>query len=306
MAGSTRTTTVVDDRHRATPLGDHGPFEELEVGASRTPIDRPLMTFFIATVALGWLLTIISAQVASNPILLPLIAIPVSYVPAIMAWVVLRATGTPEELDAWRYRLTRVRVGWRWYAVGIVALPSVHLVGVGLATLIGGAFPFHPLLLTLFPLFLLTNVGEEIGWRGYALPKLQERMSPLASALVVGAIWGAFHWVALAGNADAPLAYMAVSTAHLVAISVIMTWIFNGSGQSVLAVAVAHAAYDTVAIGVAPLIETTVPLLAFSITAIVAWLVVVVLVARTGTELGRMPSTSWAGSRRLGMDARVP
>src|SRR5262245_46800960 len=115
----------------AIPPGGHGPFEEPEMGASRTSIDRrPLMTFFIASVGLGWILTIVSAQVASNPILLPLIAIPVSYVPALMAWIVLRATGTPEERLAWRRRLTRVRVGWRWYVVGIVALPLVHLAGV--------------------------------------------------------------------------------------------------------------------------------------------------------------------------------
>ena len=46
-------------------------------------------------------------------------------------------------------------------------------------------------------------------------------MSPLAAALVLGVIWGMFHWVALAGNADAPLAYIAASTIQLVAISVI-------------------------------------------------------------------------------------
>jgi membrane protease YdiL (CAAX protease family) len=258
------------------------------MGPSRTLIARwPLATFLIGSIGLGWILTVVSAQLASNPILLPLIAIPVSYVPALMAWVVLRTTGTPEERRAWRQRLTRVRVGWRWYALGLVALPLVHLAGVGLATLLGGAFPFHPLLLTLFPLFLLTNFGEEIGWRGYALPKLQERMTPLPSALVLGVVWGAFHWVALAGNADAPLAYMAISTAHLVAISVLMTFVFNGSGQSVPAVAVVHAMYDTVAIAVAPLIETTVPLLAFSLTAVVAWIAVAVLVARTGSDLGR-------------------
>ncbi len=257
------------------------------MGSSATPIARrPLLTFFIASLGLGWLLTLASAQLASNPVLLPLIAIPVSYVPALIAWVVLRVSGTQEERDAWRHRLTRVRVGWRWYAVGLVALPLVHLAGVGIATLFGGVFPFHPMLLALFPLFLVTNYGEEIGWRGYALPKLQERMTPLEAALVLGVIWGAFHWIALAGNADAPIAYMAVGTAHLVAISVIMSYVFNGSGESVPAVTVLHAMYDTVAIGVAPLIETTVPLLAFASTAVIAWIVAIALVIRTRAELG--------------------
>ena len=170
--------------------------------------------------------------------------------------------------------------------IALLALPLVHLVGVGLATLGGATFPFHPQLLALFPLFLVTNLGEEIGWRGYALPKLQERMSPLSAALVLGTIWGAFHWAALAANADAPFAYMAVSTLLLVAVSVIMSFVFNGSGESVPVVVVFHAMYDTVSIGVAPLTETTMPLMAFTLTAIVAWLVVLGLVAVKGTSLG--------------------
>ena len=139
----------------------------------------------------------------------PLIAIPVSFVPAVMAWLVLRVAGTADERRAWRRRLTRVRVGWRWYAIALLALPLAYLAGLGIATAGGGAFPFHVQTLALLPIFLLTNFGEEIGWRGFALPRLQDRMSPLAASLVLGVIWGAFHWVALAGNADAPLAYIA-------------------------------------------------------------------------------------------------
>jgi uncharacterized protein len=165
-------------------------------------------------------------------------------------------------------------------------LPLVHLAGVALATLAGGVFPFHPQLIVLAVLFIITNFGEEIGWRGYALPKLQERMSPLAAAIVLGLVWAVFHWVALAGN-DTPLAYIAVRTAHLVAISVFMSFVFNGSRESVPVVALAHAMYDTVAIGVAPLIETTVPLLAFALTAVVAWVLVIGLIVVTGPGLGK-------------------
>ena len=117
-------------------------------------------------------------------------------------------------------------------------------------------------------------------------------MSPLSAALVLGSIWGAFHWAALAGNADAPLAYMAVSTLLLIAISVIITFVFNGSGESVPVVALVHAMYDTAAVGVSPLTETTVPLMAFALTAIVAGLVVLGLVAVKGTSLGSAPLRS--------------
>jgi membrane protease YdiL (CAAX protease family) len=255
--------------------------------AVRIQIERhPLPTFFAATLGLGWLLTIAAAQLSTNPLLLPLIAIPVSFVPAVVAWLVLRMAGTTEERGAWRRRLTRVRVGWRWYAIALLALPLAYLAGLGIATAGGGTFPFHLQAIALLPIFLLTNFGEEIGWRGYALPKLQDRMSPVAASLLLGVLWGAFHWVALAGN-DAPLAYMAVSTIQLTGMSVIMTFVFNGSRESVPVVALMHAMYDTVAIGVAPLVETGLPLLAFSLTAVVTWLIAVGLVVVTGGSLGR-------------------
>jgi membrane protease YdiL (CAAX protease family) len=154
----------------------------------------PLATFFIASVGLGWLVTLGSAQIASNPLILPLIAIPVSYVPALIAWLVLRVAGTPDERQEWRDRLTRLPGGWRWFVVALLVLPLVHLAGVALATLAGGVFPFHPQLIALVVLFFVTNFGEEIGWRGFALPKLQDRMSPLAAAVVLGLVWAVFHW----------------------------------------------------------------------------------------------------------------
>ena len=60
-----------------------------------------------------------------------------------------------------------------------------------------------------------------------------------------------------------------MSTIQLTAVSVILTFVFNGSRESVPVVALMHATYDTVAIGMAPLVETGMPLMAFSVTAIV-------------------------------------
>ena len=264
---------------------------------------RPLIIFLAGSVIVGWALTFLAAWLSTSSVLLPLIAIPVSYVPAVLAVLVLRVWGTDAERAAFKRRLTTWRVGWRWVVVAVVALPAIHLIGVGLATFAGGSFPVHPALAGLLVLFIVTNFGEEIGWRGYALPKLQERMSPLAAALVLGVVWAMFHWVALLGNADAPWAFVAISTAHLMAISVLLTFVFNGSGQSVPLVALAHAAYDTVSIGVVPLAETGLPLVAFGLTAVVAWVAVIVLVAVKGRALGaddpRNPDAVGPGDARI-------
>jgi hypothetical protein len=241
--------------------------------------------FLIGSVGLGWLATLAVAGLSSSAALLLLLAIPVSYVPAVVAFVVLRFAGTAEERAAFRARITRVRAGRSSYAIAAVGLPLVYFAAVGIATLFGGSFPFQPALLLLLPLFLVTNFGEEIGWRGYAVPALQRTHSPLAAALVIGVAWSAFHWLALLANGDAPLAYTAIGSTMLVAFSVILTALFNAGGQSVALVALAHATYDTVAVGVTPLVETGLPLLAVALTAAVACVVVVGLVAMTGASL---------------------
>jgi uncharacterized protein len=71
-------------------------------------------------------------------------------------------------------------------------LPLLHVVSVALATLWGEIFPVHAASLALLPLFLITNLGEEIGWRGYALPLLLRRFNPLVASLILGLSWAAF------------------------------------------------------------------------------------------------------------------
>ena len=260
---------------------------------------HPAATFLTAAVGLGWFITFLSAQLPTSAALLALVAIPVSYVPAILALIILRIAGSADERRSLRRRITTVRVGWRWYAFAIV-LPVVHVAAVGLASLAGGTIPFHPAMFAILPLFLLTNFGEEIGWRGYALPKLQERMSPLAASLVLGLVWAAFHWVALLGNGDNALTYMAISTLQLTAMSVILAFVFNNARQSLPLVALVHAMYDTVSIGVVPLVDTGVPLLAFSLSAALTALVAAGVVAATGPSLAIRPAAGPVAARTAG------
>ncbi len=186
-----------------------------------------LLIFFALTLGLGWLLTLALRTLPSTPLLLPLLALPISYVPAGVAWLIIHNVGCPAEQRAFHHRLMHWQVGWRWLLVVMVALPLMHLIGVGLTLPWGGHFPFHPTQLALLALFFPVNLGEEIGWRGYALPKLQERYPPFTASLIVGAVWSAFHLFALLANPTQPWLYFGVGSALLVAMSVIMTPIFN-------------------------------------------------------------------------------
>jgi uncharacterized protein len=270
---------------RNAPTKDHTLPASLFHAAQRS-FWHPLAAFLAASVALGSLATWLLTRVASNPIIVPLIALPISYIPALLAVLVLHRSGSSEDWHAFRQRLATWRVGLRWYAVALVTLPLVHLAGVALTSQLGGQFPFHLERLALLPLFLITNLGEEIGWRGYALPQLQQRFHSFTASLILGVVWAAFHWVAFLQNPTLSWGFLVVGSLMLIAMSIVMTWMFNHSRQSVIVATAAHALYDVVSIGVVPLGETTTPLLAFTLGTGLMCVIALLLVVADGMDLG--------------------
>jgi membrane protease YdiL (CAAX protease family) len=106
-------------------------------------------------------------------------------------------------------------------------------------TLVGVAIFFG------FSIFPGSALGEEIGWRGYVLPRLQSRMSALSASLLIAPIWGLWHlplW--LAGDpVRTPTFYVPFFVA-VFALSVILTWVYNSTGGSLLMVVLAHATFN--------------------------------------------------------------
>jgi membrane protease YdiL (CAAX protease family) len=103
------------------------------------------------------------------------------------------------------------------------------------------------ILLGLLPAFLISLVfggplGEEIGWRGYALPRLQKEWSPLASALILGIVWGLWHLPLffITGTAQSFLA-LAPFMLWVVSLSVLFTWAYNNTAGSLLIPVLLHA-----------------------------------------------------------------
>lgn len=93
-------------------------------------------------------------------------------------------------------------------------------------------------------IFIFIGLGEETGWRGYALPWLQKRSSPLVAALVLGAIWAAWH-IPLMGvefrGQEIPAFLLSIMPA-----SVVLAWIFNRTQESLLLPPLFHAIVNTV------------------------------------------------------------
>jgi CAAX protease family protein len=91
-------------------------------------------------------------------------------------------------------RLGRVRVPLIWYAVVLLLLPALQLVAIGVPTLLGltsmtFAFP----VLDVLNVFIFASLGEELGWRGFALPRMQARQQAFAASLLLGLIWSLWH-----------------------------------------------------------------------------------------------------------------
>ncbi len=101
-------------------------------------------------------------------------------------------------------------------------------------------------------LLLITFVGalgEETGWRGYALPQLQRRLSPLASSLILAVLWFGWHlpqlFVIATCRDFGPVQYVGMFL-RLVSGAVVLTWLYNQSGGSILLVTVGHGLYNFV------------------------------------------------------------
>jgi membrane protease YdiL (CAAX protease family) len=147
-------------------------------------------------------------------------------------------------------RLGRWRVGLRWWLVAVstgmfllLTLAGLWLVGADLPTaadlpvFTGNALlgPVGFLLIT-----LVAALGEEVGWRGYALPQLQRRFSPLWSTLILAPVWHVEFFVVESVPLARLVPYLFVVTCY----AVVLTWLYNRSGGSILLVVVWHAAVN--------------------------------------------------------------
>jgi membrane protease YdiL (CAAX protease family) len=133
------------------------------------------------------------------------------YGPAIAAIIVVSMAYGRQGLRELFGRLLRWRVGLVWYLIALFLPALVILLAVALNSWTGGsmpdfsaaAFPFGPAETPLWQKFLILlliftlgfdGLGEEIGWRGFALPKLLESRSPLVASLILGALWAVWHF----------------------------------------------------------------------------------------------------------------
>ncbi len=166
------------------------------------------------------------------------------YAPAIAAFIIILYHAGVSGLRAYLSRLLIWRCSPVWYAFLIVGLPMVFYAGAAWkGTLWSEPFPFSSFQTLLAALVLAAIKGpvEEFGWRGLALPLLQRKFAPIWAALILGVIWGFWHLPAflLSGTQQSEWSFSAFF-AGCIAISVIVTALFNASRGSILLSAFFH------------------------------------------------------------------
>jgi hypothetical protein len=207
-------------------------------------------------------------------------------------------------------RMRRWRVGARWYALALLTGP--FLITAILLGLTLFSPEFLPRILTTSDKasLLLFGIGwglvgggllEELGWTGFAVPTLlRGRHGVLSTGLVVGLLWGAWHYLvafwAISGTTSGGLSLaiflpaLVFYVGSLPAYRVLMVWLYDRTGESMLVAMLMHASLSASALTLEPLGLAVVPGLTYGLVLAVAlWVVVGVVAVANGGHLSRQP-----------------
>ncbi len=251
--------------------------------------------FFVLTYAVTWtcFISVAAAIPAKTPLGAGLVLLG-AYTPSLVAlWLTARAEGG----TGIRTLLSRVlqwRVAALWYLFAVGYIPALKLTVALVHRVATGAWPpFGNEPWYVIPLAIAFSTpfqaGEEIGWRGYALPRLAARFGLARASVVLGLIWACWHLPQFfIPEADTYGQSFFVYVLQVTALSVAMAWLYARTNGSLLLVMLMHSAVNNSK----DLVPSAVPGATnpFGLSAsLVAWLAVTFLWICAAYFLARMP-----------------
>lgn len=207
---------------------------------------HPLVSFFVVAYVISWPLFLLAGVTR-----VAWITVPGLFGPAIAAIVIATASGGWAALRVLLGRLWIWRISPPWVAFALLFPAATYVVSSLLSPATSGSPTFSPvrqwyLIPLIYVGLLLVVIGEELGWRGFALPLLQRRWGALVSSLVLAIPWTVWHF-AIMTNPVAPNIGNVAGLAFIpfvFAIAIMFTAVFNNTSGSLLAVLAYHAAGD--------------------------------------------------------------
>ncbi len=213
---------------------------------------HPLISFFVLAYAISWTYVVVflvawplpDTIVTDTPELLG---------PVVAGFVMTAVVSGKEGVRQLLKRFVLWRVPAVWYLFVLLGIPALYFASIALVPGAIASFKAPTLSMALlYPvLFLVVMILdgpllEEPGWRGFALPRLQQRWGPLAGTLILGLLWATWHAPQYltptfsAANGGPSPSGVIVFLVSVVAFSVIITWAFNHTRASLLIAVLLH------------------------------------------------------------------
>ena len=216
------------------------------------PLKRhPLVSFFILAYGIAWI-PLLFRNFPGHELLLGL----ASFSPAVAAIILISVNEGAVGIKSLVSRLFLWRVPFKWYLIALLAPITMELLAILTLRILGELvttlslsdwlqiIPAQLPGLAVMLLFLVMNsAGEELGWRGYAMPALQARFGSVWASLILGLLWGLWHlptfWIPGSSQYGLPIPGYVLAS---IGFTFIYTCIFNGSKGSVLLACLFHGA----------------------------------------------------------------
>lgn len=218
-----------------------------------TAKERPLLIFFSLAYLFAWLswLPLVLSQTGIG--YLP-VKIPMQYV-VIGSYAPLFAALFTQKLSKGNFIFFNFRFSWRAIIIGLlvgfaliasafVIIPSALLTIPPLSSLNWKAFSLYPTAIIHMIFFAAGPLGEEPGWRGFALPRLLKICSPFLASLILGLLWFAWHLplFLIPAWTSSPMIVYAIL---VISFSFIMTFVYNISKENIIIAIIMHAVFNS-------------------------------------------------------------
>ncbi len=254
---------------------------------------HPLLFYFLIAFGLTWAYEVLVFGVLHTP-LSELWAMLFTFGPMLAAFLMTAATQGRAGILQLLRRFVRWRVGLSWYLLVLLGVPALLLLPYLIQPGAFSAFrlPDLSFWLTYLIVYLLTLVfggplGEEPGWRGFALPPLEQRSGPLVGTLLLAVLWALWHlplFLLVPGYQGAGTGFAGILIPFvafvipIIAYAVIFTWVFNNTRGSLGLSILLHASINT-AVGMLPSLFPSLSLSTlFGLSRILVWVVAAVLI----------------------------
>lgn len=262
--------------------------------------NHPVPAFFLLTFAIAWSLWLPLGLFAPEHYLWSL---PGAWAPTISALILVGLLEGRNGLRKFLRKVIHWRVGIQWYLVVLFGIAAIAYLAIGAGMLFGipvpeislpGGLPREALpaalpIIFFINIFLGGPLAEDIGWRGYILPKMRGQMNALNASLIIGVVWAVWHlpffifpgWGSIVG--DTPFLWFALLTTGW---SVLFAWVYVNT-ESILMPVLFHAAINTTLGTLGVLGQSTGSLMPLILNTLFTWAAVGIVILVFGNDLQR-------------------